>query len=123
MPRKVFRADPTTIRHSCEGAAKWVMLAAGVAVCVALADSRRSARTLTDQLHPIGTSLRNEFFRQLLLINLSRHGLDRLGHCWSFPAKQRSACRSQLHRISQSRRLRRRFNGIVVPACSLSKRG
>jgi hypothetical protein len=21
----------------------------------------------------------------LLLINLSRHGLDRLGHCWSFP--------------------------------------
>jgi hypothetical protein len=58
--------------------------------------------TLTDELHPVSASLRHELFRQLLLINLSRHGLDRLDHCWSFPAKQRSACRGQLHRIPDS---------------------
>ena len=43
---------------------------------------------LTDELHTLLTRLPDEILRQSLLINLSRHGLDRLGHCWSFPAKQ-----------------------------------
>jgi hypothetical protein len=41
--------------------------------------------TTAHQLHTIGASLLDEFLRELLLINLSRHRLDRLGHCWSFP--------------------------------------
>jgi hypothetical protein len=52
--------------------------------------------------HAILTRLRNEFLCQLLLINSSRHRLDGVAHCWSFPAKQRSACRGQLHRRSDS---------------------
>jgi hypothetical protein len=43
---------------------------------------------LTDKLHTLLTRLRDEIFRQSLLINLSRHGLDRLGHYWSFPARR-----------------------------------
>jgi hypothetical protein len=37
--------------------------------------------TLANQLHTFGAGLLHEFLRELLLINLSRHGLDRLGHC------------------------------------------
>jgi hypothetical protein len=43
--------------------------------------SRHSPTSCT----PCLTRLRDEIFRQSLLINLSRHGLDRLGHYWSFP--------------------------------------
>jgi hypothetical protein len=36
--------------------------------------------TLADQLHPLGTGLLHQFLSESLLINLRRHGLDRLGH-------------------------------------------
>jgi hypothetical protein len=54
----------------------------------------REQATPADQLHTLGTRLVDQFLRKLLLVNVSRHGLDRLGHYWSFPAKQRSACRA-----------------------------
>ena len=31
------------------------------------------------------TGLFHEFFSESLLLNVSCHGLDHLGHCWSFP--------------------------------------
>jgi hypothetical protein len=70
-----------------------------------LHDRLRQAReqaTPADQLHTLGTRLVDQFLSKLLLVNVSRHGLDRLGHYWSFPAKQRSACPGQLHRSPDS---------------------
>lgn len=38
----------------------------------------------------------HEILGKLLLIDLLRHGLDRVRHQWSFPAKRsRSACRAR----------------------------
>lgn len=57
--------------------------------------------TRTDQPHPLGPGLLHQFLRELLLINLSRHGLDRLGHDWSFPPSTARRV-GQLHRSSDS---------------------
>lgn len=61
----------------------------------------RQRAVRADQVDPIGAGLVHQFLRELLLINLSRHRLDALGHYQSFPAKQsRSACQDRLHRCS-----------------------
>jgi hypothetical protein len=65
--------------------------------------STRSTSHPGDQLHPVSAGLIHQLLRELLLINLSRHGLDRLGHYRSFPAKPvGSACRGQLHRYANT---------------------
>jgi hypothetical protein len=53
--------------------------------------------TRTDQLHPLGTGLLHQFLRESLLINLGRHRLDHLGHCWSFPPSTSLSVSGQLH--------------------------
>jgi hypothetical protein len=59
--------------------------------------------TRPDELNPLGASLLDELLRQLQLINRSRHGLDRLGHYWSFPPSTARRVRpDQLHRCSDS---------------------
>ena len=57
--------------------------------------------TLANKLHPLSTGLLHQFLRELLLINLSRHGLDRLGHDWSLPPSTARRV-GQLHRSSDS---------------------
>jgi hypothetical protein len=44
----------------------------------------------------------HELLRELLLIDMSRHGLDRLGHYWSIPAKPTSSRVGQLHRYADT---------------------
>jgi hypothetical protein len=53
--------------------------------------------TLANQLHPLGTGLLHQFLRKSLLINLSRHRLDHLGHYWSFPPSVSLSVSGQLH--------------------------
>jgi hypothetical protein len=45
--------------------------------------SEQPARS--DELHPLRPGAVDELLGELLLINLSWHGLDRVGHGWSFP--------------------------------------
>ncbi len=61
----------------------------------------RQQATLADQLHPLGTGLLHKFLGELLLINLSCHGLDDLGHDWSFPPSTARRV-GQIHRYSDS---------------------
>ena len=52
-----------------------------------------------DQVDPFCTGPVHELLSELLLINLSRHGLDHLGHWWSFPPGNTRRVRpDQLHR-------------------------
>ena len=69
---------------------------------------------LTDELHPVLPRLRHEIFCQLLLINLSRHGLDRVGHDWSFPPSRPLGVSGQLHRNSDSPSRARAITAVVA---------
>ena len=44
----------------------------------------------SEQFHTLGTGPLHQVAGELLLIDSSRHGLDHLGHNWSFPGKQKA---------------------------------
>ena len=96
------RLCPSAVARVAASAADRVVLVVAEVVAhlfleCGLHDRLRQAReqaTPADQLHTLGTRLVDQFLSKLPLVNVSRHGLDRLGHYRSFPAKQRSAYRA-----------------------------
>jgi hypothetical protein len=64
----------------------------------------RQQPTRPNEIHSVGPGLLDKLLGELLVINLSRHGLDRLGHCWSF-LRASLGVSDQLHRSSDRPRL------------------